>query len=257
MSDSSVGWDTPGEAGLLDNYEFTITQAHFAPDASYADGNVTILQLEGQTDDADTPEHHLWYPTGKGWHSEDGGKSIIHDSGKADKFFVKTSLMYRLINRCVEDFGLLDLLKLRGGPLESKVWIGLKFQIKREEIEFGGNFTPINKEMPVAFLGVVAGPGADGAAAAPAAAPVAQAPVAAAPAAKTPAQILADKAAAAAAPAATGTVRDQVIALALSIDDPQAFQDAALQVEGIGEDDDLIGELVDSAAFIAAARAAQ
>lgn len=152
----SNAWRTDFETGLVDDFDFTIVRAFFAPDQRYNNGNTTLLQWHGSTDNEDLPETHVYFPLGKGWASTDGGKTIVHESGKADKYFVKSSLIAKLIERCVEDFGMGDLLAARGGPFESVVWQGLTFHMKYETVDFGSGIDSKPKLFPVRFVGEAA-----------------------------------------------------------------------------------------------------
>lgn len=241
----SSRWTQEGETGLLDDFDLTITNAFFAPDSRYNNGETTLLQWEGTTDNADVPETNVFFPTGKGWESPDGGKTLEHDSGKEGKWFVKTSLIFRLFQRCtlpVADggFGIADLLEERGDPLQAAVWIGMIFHMKREKIEFQGLENVNEKMFPNKYLGIV------GVASAPAAAaPAAAAP--AAPAGETNAaklaRIKAEKAAA--ADGGGSSLKDQVMTVLNKHTVWDDAQTEALDIPGVMEDDELIGVLMD------------
>lgn len=235
-----AGWTTDNfETGLLDDFDFTIERAWFAVDSRYNNGETVLLQWEGKTDDADTPETHVWFPLGKGWSSEDGGKTIVHDSGKPDKYFVKTSLMAKLIARVVDDFGLGDLLETRGDPFTASVWPGLTFHMKSETIDFGGGGIEARpKVFPQKFVGVVDEAGTKPKAAAkPAAKSGGASALLAAAAAK--------KAAASAAPLSLTDQVKAAMAPHKANDDFASAQQAALELPGVAEDEEIINRLLD------------
>ncbi len=220
-----MGWDTNFESGLLDDYDFTITDAKFAYDAGYANGQTLLLMLDGDTDDLNTPTTHVWFPLGKGWISSDGGKTVQHESGK-DRNYNKSSKLAILINRCIEDFGIGDLLGERGSQFEAAPWVGLKFHLKTEKIGDYGNLEGAQqaKPFPVAFLGVV---GED-----------------ATPKGNTAAQKVAAAKAKAEAKKSGSSIRDQVTAIFAKHDDFAAAQEEALVLDGVTEDP-ILDELMD------------
>lgn len=249
-------WEKEGESGLLDNFEFTVTKSWFGTHEKYQGGQVVLLQWEGVTDSLDYPINNVWYSFGTGWISKDGGLTIEHESGNPEKFFQKNSQYNRIIRRCVDDFGLKDLMEDRGDPFHADIWVGLKFLMVAEEQqqiknrETGQMESPRPKVMPAKFLGVVESNGT-GAKAATAKATT-TATTSTATGSETPKEkmerLRAEKAAVAASAGAGGelTLRDQVIeALKGHLDDFEAAQTAALAVDGVMENDDLITELMD------------
>lgn len=243
-----TGWSTEFETGLLDDFDLTITRSWFATDQKYNNGETTLLQWEGKTDSIDVPETHIWFPLGKGWSSKDGGKTIVHDSGKEGKYFVNTSLIAKLIKRCVDEFGLGEVLASRGGPFESAPWQGLTFHLKSEVMDFGGGgFEAKPKVFPNRFVGVAA----NGSGPAPG-------QVAAAPAAVTGAAALLAAAAAKKAAASNGapSLEDQIIAAMKphkANGDFASAQAAAIQLEGVATDEELVNQLLDESGFYAKA----
>lgn len=223
-----TNWGTDFETGLLDDFDFTIQHSIFSFDDRYNAGQTLLLQWEGITDNPDVPETRLWFPLGKGWVSTDGGKSVHHESGKADKYFVKNSSMARLITRCVDDFGIRELMEERGSPFESAPWVGMIFHIKMETVEYGGgNIEASTKQFPNRFVGIVEAK--------------------AAKASGSAGKGAADKIAAAKAKASKSSapsLRDQVVAIFNSHDDFGVAQDAALQIEGVTDDDELLDAIM-------------
>ncbi len=234
-------WDSAPEKGLIDDFDFTITNAFFAPDASYMEGTQTLLHWEGTTDDPDNAEYSMFWGLGKGWNSPDGGKTIVHESDKADKFFNENSLIWRVINRCLEDFGLREVLAAKGSPLEAKVWPGLTFHMKREEMSYGKGIEPTVRLMPVSFVGGGTSGGTGGAAKASGTTKKA----ASSTGTKTAAEKLAEaKAKAEAKKAGGGSLADQLKALAAQHDEFESFQLAAMEVDGVTDDEELMNQIL-------------
>lgn len=220
-----MSWSTQFETGLVDNFAFTIRQSYFAPDARYNNGQTTLLQWHGTTDNEDLPETHIYFPLGKGWVSKDGGKTIVHDSGKADKYFVGSSLIAKLIARCIDEFGMGDLLEERGGPFESAPWVDLVFQMKYQTIDFGQGIDVKPKLFPVAFLGT------------------------------TGTAVAAVGSSAPSSPHAV-SLRDQVLAVIRPFKNAGDFsgaQTAALNIPGVAEDAELVNGLLDDSGLYAEA----
>jgi hypothetical protein len=157
MAETFNPWET--ESGLPDDFNLTVTDAWFAKDARYKDGEVLLLhwhgtvEKDGEEEELETP---IIFPCGSGWDSYDGGKTAEHEKGR--KRFISSSIYGRLIDRCVKDLGMMDLMIKRGDPKTAKVWVGLKFHLKREKIEFGSKLEPIERLMPDKFLGEVGKP---------------------------------------------------------------------------------------------------
>jgi hypothetical protein len=233
-------WDAEPETGLLDNYDFTITGARFAPDQTYADGTVTLLQLEGTTSEPDIPTTSIWIPCGKGWQSVDGGKTLVHESTDPDRMFVKSSILYAWVHRMIHEFGMKDALEATGrdDPCRATSWVGLKFHIKRETLNYEGLDSSGPKSLPSQFLGIV---GEGSVASAPA-------PTASAQATETPQEKIARvkaEMAAKANGAGTPSLRDQVVAILKSETDPVQAENKALNLDGVASDDALLMAVMD------------
>jgi hypothetical protein len=246
-------WDQEGEAGVLDNFAFTITKAWFGSHEKYNDGNSLLLQWEGTTDDLNTPITTVWFSIGSGWVSKDGGKSIVHESGSTEKFFVKTTQYYRIIRRCLDEFKIGALLEADGrSPFIAGSWEGFSFQMKAEEQEAIRNRSlpegeqmqkPRDKTMPFKFLGFSGGSvstaGASASASSSASAPAASG--------ETPqekvARLRAEKAAKASG--APASLKDQVIDIFKTAESFEAGQEAAFALDGVMADDDLLTSIME------------
>lgn len=224
MAQQQDSWTTT--SGLLDDYELTITEAWFAKDANYQNGEILIFRIKGTTDSDDTPDIEESYPCGRGWESLDGGKTARHESGK-QRGFNKQTAYGQLIDRCVE-LGLGETLRSRGDAWEAKVWPGLRFHIKREEQEFSikGETRKVSRPLPVAFLGE--GGASEGAGATSAPAPASNG-------------------------AATNGTVDKVLQAKLKSAANKAgssteFIDLAMEIPGVTDDDELLNRVLDETA---------
>jgi hypothetical protein len=238
------GFNTDFETGLLDDFDFTVTSAKFAPDARYQNGEALLLQLEGTTDSLDVPETHVWFSVGKGWVSKDGGRTTVHESGKPDKRYNGNSQIARLITRCLNDFNIGDVLDARGNMYLADTWVGLRFHMKSEIMDYGSGIDPKSKVMPVAYLGTVE----EGAAGAPTAAATP------APAGETGAEKIARLKAEREALAnrdESGDVplKDRVLEVLRKHDNFAAAQSEALDLDGVTDDDEIINGLMDESGF--------
>lgn len=118
------------DSGLPDDFDFYITNASFGYREEYMNGEVPLLIWQGESPDEDV-ESIIW-PCGQGWEVIKGGAEVQHPKRTR---FVKTSMIGKLINRVVNELGF-DM-RSRGKATEAKVWKGLGFHMKREEIEYG------------------------------------------------------------------------------------------------------------------------
>ena len=221
------GFSTNFDTGLLDDYDFTVTRAWFEGSEMY-DG--VSLKLEGTTDSLDLPVITLYFSCGKAWSTKDGGKTIVHTSGKDGKNFNANVAYAKVIRRCLEDFNIGDLLNSRGNPWTAETWVGLRFHINNEVMEYGkdSGIDPKSKAMPSAFLGVVDDAAVD-----------------------SPA----DKIARLKATKAAGSLRDQVLDTLRQHTEFTAGQAAALEIDGVTDDDDILSGLMDADGLWAEANA--
>lgn len=235
------------ETGLADDFEFAITDAAFLKSAEVKNGEQLFLSLTGDTDEYG--EYEVRILCGPGWDSLDGGKTAKHESGKPKRWNANTH-MGLWIDRCMkpESEGGLDLrnvLASRGPGNEAKVWVGLKFHMKQRQFGFKNNQTgedvSYSRLLPEAFLGEVG--------AANTAKPAAS-------------NSVADKVAAAKAKAAAAkngsngsSLEDQLIKLAGEHNNHGDFVDAAMTIDGVADDDDLLTKVVDPDGIYATARA--
>lgn len=248
MADKQTSsWETTDGGIGLEAFEGPVVEAWFATNAQYQSGEIPMLHLKVATPDAEDGFETIEFPTGRGWESLDGGKTVQRVDPKTKARFHNSTWMGLFIDRCVRDetdggLGIAKVLAGRGEATEAKVWEGLAFAFERQEHTFGKDKEtkePIkaSRVMPVKFLGEQAGQAVAGAA---------------------PAEDVAAKIAAAKAKAAGnggGGLRDQLVALAKQHDTHAAFVDAAIAVEGVTADDALLAEVVEEGKLYAQARA--
>lgn len=246
------------ESGLLDNYDFEVTDAYFATDPRYQGGETWLLHWEGQatTEEGNVQDHTLIIGLGQGWTSEDGGKTVVHEKGKEK--FNQSSRYGRVIARCSKpeaDNYLGDdcrrVLVSRGTPREAAIWNGLKFHIDRETIKFGKGLDDREWELPTAFIGVagVAGKGARPASAATPTATTTSTATASPPA----------TASASTSNGATTTASDKVLKarlkkLARESADHSEFFDKATDIPGVMDDEEILAMISDEDGLFAEAR---
>lgn len=244
VDNTKSAWDT--ETGLTENFVLTVEESWFATDARYNNGETLLLNWKGTAVDADTGEQVLFgkdedetefeyrIPCGKGWVSNDGGKTADHESGRA-KGFNKSSIYGRIIDRALAKDGLNigHILQSRGGnlgPRDASVWTGLKFVMKYEEISFGAGLEARSRLMPVSFVGE-----ADGAAGGSSTTPAATTEQGG----TTPANTV---------------LVTRLRALAKSASNHSEFVDKALEIDGVADDSALLESVVDETKFYSEAR---
>lgn len=234
MSDGST-WQT--ETGLPDDFEFGIKDAAFLRSAEVKGGEQVFLALTGDTDTMG--EYELRLPCGPGWDTVDGGKTIRHESGNAKKGLNNNTDYGKFIDACVKELDLGGVLGPRGEATEAKVWVGLKFHMKQREFSFPDKQNPgqeiqYYRLLPQAYLGEVGASGGGSASA---------------PAASTPATNGASNGIEA------KKLLAKVKAEAKKHDTHEAFVDAAMSIDGVADDDDLLNQVIDPDAIYATARA--
>lgn len=233
-----TGFRTESGSGLPDTITMTVTESYFARDPNYNQGQTLCLIMKGEVEEAlangeaievDLEENPILFPCGQGWDSFDNGETAEHERGR--KGFTDRSGVGMLVDRACETLGIEDELAARGDSmLESKIWKGLKFVFEREEINYGinkqtGQEMKASRMLPTKFLG------GDGAKAAPKAE---------------------------AANETTGSVDLSAIdakvlaklkVAAKQADNEGAFADAAIEVDGVAEDDNLMAAVADGSLY--------
>jgi hypothetical protein len=153
MSDPQLPNEWELGSGLKENYEFVIDHSYFGTDAQYQDGKQLLLIWEGH-DAADNSPAREQYSIGKGWSTPDFGRTIT-----GMKNINKNSMYGKIVEWSIEEHkagrpALLATLLQRGNPMKSDIWEGMKFYMREREIKFGKNLDPVNRVMPVEYLGI-------------------------------------------------------------------------------------------------------
>lgn len=156
-----ANWDDPqpeGGGNFVEEYDLTIRSAFFAPNAEYNNGQSLLLNWDGSISNPSNTEAEIpdWLSTlsfsiGSGWVTEDGGKTVTHQETGTDSLFVKSSKLGKLIDQCVNEFGLKEVLTAQGGPFEAKSWEDLVFRIGRKQFDFPVDSKPVR--WPIRFVG--------------------------------------------------------------------------------------------------------
>ena len=230
-----MAWLEQFGGGFRDDYDFTIQLAYFAPDAAYQDGSTFLLTLVGIDENGEPVTEKYNAAKTLEWSSFDGGKTI-QPTGKVKQ--LNKSSVYAHLCEAAINCGAGDTLASRGEATNSQCWVGLKFHMKSTKIEFGKKIDPIERNLPVQFLGLD-----DETVAKVFTLPQQQTFTAPAPVA-APAAPVAPAPATAASPAVV-----ELQALAQASPDHKTFMSKALYVEGVMGDDDLLSSITDPDGF--------
>jgi len=212
-------------SGMLDGYTGQIVDAQFIFKPDYQNGTALLLTIDVNTGDPEIGEGGIvseQYPVGKGWDTNDGGQTAVHESGK-EKNFNNASGIGLLLNSIIDAGGQPILQGTGCLPYQAKCWIGGSYNFERKEFSGkmqDGQERKWNRMLVTDLAG---------------AAPAASTPQPAAQPAATPAQAAAPAPAAAPAstPAPAGThevpvvVKAKLKTIALASDTHDAFIEAA------------------------------
>lgn len=126
--------------GFADDFDAVVVEAHFAPDATYNNGQTTLLHLQLMSNDPDVGEQHIMYPLGTGWNSYDGGATVKHDKEKVR--FQDKSIIGNLLG-ILKKQELNDILRKRGfAPFDCRMMLGMVAHWNRVELEYKGANAP-------------------------------------------------------------------------------------------------------------------
>lgn len=164
-TDDAVEWDVEESSfGPPAPWTGTVTEAQFVTDPQYGDGEVYLAEWTVRVDECDDPEwkgeeHVERWAVGKGWESNDRGKTVEHPSGK--KRFHAQSYYGRIVAAVLgkgagfeaDLGGVAKVLQERGNPAKAAIWEGLAFEFDRAEFDFGGEIGVKTHLMPVKFVG--------------------------------------------------------------------------------------------------------
>lgn len=148
MADESM-WQTTG--GQFEDLEMLIKDAEFGYRDDYNEGESELLIWTFDDSTGEEREHLI--SIGNGWDVADGGAKVESD---LVELFHNSSLIGRYIERFLE-LGMQEVFKEdgRGDPRVASAYIGLKFHMKNEKKDFGGEIGVKGHLMPLEFLGVV------------------------------------------------------------------------------------------------------
>ena len=143
-------WQTKG--GQFNDMEMVIKDAEFGYRDDYNEGESELLIWT--FDDVNGEEREHLISIGTGWDIGPGGASV--ESDDPGDHFHDTSLLGRYIDRFIE-LGMQEVFKedSRSDPRVASAYIGLKFHMKNEKKDFGGEIGVKEHLMPLEFLGVV------------------------------------------------------------------------------------------------------
>lgn len=153
MTETAETWELT--SGLPDDFNVEVTDAWFATDSRYNNGQTTILFWKGTTDHDEMPEMdgEIRFACGADWESLDGGLTVEHPKGKTK--FNNQSAIGNLIARAIE-LGAGGALMAKGTAQEASVWVGTKWHMKREGYDYqiqGGEKKHGERLLPDAYNG--------------------------------------------------------------------------------------------------------
>lgn len=159
MTDTTVqvpeAWEL--DSGLRDDMVLSIHGAYFAPHADYQQGQQLMLWLLG-TDENNEPAE-LRMSIGSDWQSPDGGNTVVHPT-KKKQHINKSSIYGNWITHCFEIPLLAKTLIDRGGPTDSRIWVGLIIHLQLRTLHWGGDIQDQERLMPTEFFGLTTDPSA-------------------------------------------------------------------------------------------------
>lgn len=223
LTDNLNAWAT--DDGFVESYEGTIEEARFDYDPEYRDGETPQLYLE--LDNVTTEEDvdlddtaTLRFGVGNGWEVVDNGSAVERDDGKNKGFHPKTRVGI-LIDRLIE-IGAVEAIAARGLPTEAKVWEGLRFRFERHTEDYGqidGENVKVDFMLPAELIGEESKASSNGNG------------------------------------SGNKAVRAKLVKLAKNAASHDDFLDAALDIDGVTDDDELFAAVSDDseAGFYASA----
>lgn len=129
-------------SGLLDDVDVEITDAEFGYDDDFTndDGDpIFVLMLDVHPESDDDEDQRILLTCGDAFTTRDNGATASrHD--ESDKTFNKSSKVAILVNSAMENGGRDDLMARyeneKLGPLDAAFYIGWRFRLVREEVEY-------------------------------------------------------------------------------------------------------------------------
>lgn len=243
-----MGWADQLSTGLMEDFDFYITKAYFAPDQGYQKGEALLLQLHGiaVSEGEVFPDHREIFSVGADWITTDNMRKI--QSTKGAKGPNKNSMLGRLVLSVVEISG--SLMESRGDITDANVWTGTAWHFHINHIEFGRGLNAVDKNFPTAFIGVSpdnwATMNAQTQAPIPTPAPMSMPqPLIPDPLAEAQAKVAAIQAQQAAQTNGLG-LNSQLISIAKSSSSFDEFAAAAIDLPGVTSDNDLLVSVMDA-----------
>ena len=230
-------------SGNRTDYILKVTEAFFAPDAGYANGETTLLHLVGVDEDGE--ESKEMYNVGKDWISTDGGKTVHNLKGGTR---ISRNSMYghfvdAIIGLGPEVVADIETRGENGDPSESVIWVGASFHLTEMEISFGRNIEPTFRNLPDEWFGYSDVPSTNGTSAAATKSTTAPKPAVSRPTALDPkaraAAAIAAKAAAESTPHPSSPLYETLQQLARESEDFESFVTAAVDIPGLTDDDEM------------------
>jgi hypothetical protein len=236
-------WETE-QGGVLEEFTGTIVDAKFSYADSYMNGQQLLMMLEMEVEGEQDPERRermLMYSVGSGWDAAEGGAAAINERGTAK--FRRSSMYGRLIEFARNTPELLEELERRGDPTKAKVWEGLRFHMAPQKIEFGPGIAAQEKLLPVEYLGVAGN----------------KTERANKEAEKQEAAVTSTSAESSTTNGSSAPNRKalevKLKMLAKKSATHEEFVDAAVEMDGVTDDEELLGRVVDADGIFAEARA--
>ncbi len=227
------------DSGLRESMDLTIVNPYFSHNADYQGGVPILLYLNG-FDEMQEPVE-MFMALGADWVTADGGKTITHPTKTRIN---KSSIYGHWLEYAKEIPELSRILYHRAPPTQADIWQNLILHLELREIRFGKNIDPIDRLMPVGFLGEYS----DTASPTP---PVA---ISQQPATVSPADLVAQARAKAAGNNGTSPLYAQMIELAKASDTFPNFLTAALGNPEVLADDELAQQVADEGGIWATAK---
>lgn len=210
------------DKGGLSGFIATVESSVFETDERYRDGNVPLLRFVfGNLEVEDGAAPDQWnesYSTGAGWEVVDDGGAVEHVKRPGNTKFHESTKAGMLVKRVVSLPDLLNVIQERGTePTEAASYLGIraKWEIHEHTYEFddGENVT-VEFLLPTEFVGVED---------------------VSIPSASSNGEAEVD----------TEELEATLKELAANSPDFDSFRDAALKVDGVLDDDDLLELVVD------------
>lgn len=128
--------------GLVENVDVTITEPRWAFDPEYNNGETLVLKTTLVFDDPDIEDREQFFPAGKGWTTNDKGKTAENEDGKENINFNGNSHIGELVRDIVahnEKAARARVAEFPLGPNEAAWWDGLRGLVVNREHDWGGN----------------------------------------------------------------------------------------------------------------------